>query len=157
MSLLTLVASKFGRRYDRGAAVVDAETIRAELLECDLFVSASVFLKDGAFLCLEAGRLEDFLTDQVWTTGIRYDARAFDCDDFAAAARGEILRAGYANGFSPSIFVAEACHWPADGSVYHDAILLRTNRGQYWLYQPESGKIQKDLTKAIRSVGEVWG
>jgi hypothetical protein len=157
LSILSTVGANVGLyRYDRGAAIFSSDFIRHKIESHQLLKDAEVNLKDGHYLALADDRLPVFLADRVWTPGLKYDADGFDCDDFAACARADILRAGKRLGFKPSIFVAELCHWPKQGG-YHDAILLISATGTLYFYEPQTGKLTKDLASVIRSAGEVWG
>lgn len=156
MSLATTIAAIFGRRYDKGAVMLSNDAVRNAIAATPCLAVASVFLKDGDYMGLEAGRLRDFLEDKVWTVGAKYRAEAFDCDDFAACARADVLRAGNAEGFQRAMFVAEVCHYPING-VYHDALLIADATGALWFYEPQTGALTKDVASKIKIAGEIWG
>lgn len=155
MSLLTTIAAKFGRRYDKGATRLTSEQVRAAITAVPCLAGAAVNLKDGDYLILEAGRMRDFLEDKVWVGGRKYKAGRFDCDDFAAIARGQVLLAGDDEAFERAVFVAEICHWPVEG-VYHDALLLIDSLGVFF-YEPQTGVITRDVASKVLQAGEIWG
>ena len=156
VSLLTTIASKFGRRYDKGARLITSAEVSALIATHACLSGITPALKDGTYLVLDAGRMGDFLEDKVWTPGRKYKAERFDCDDFAAVARGQVLAAGDDEGFERAVFVAEICHWPADGSVYHDALLLLDSEGLFF-YEPQTGVRTRDIASKVRAAGEIWG
>ena len=156
MSLLTAVSYKLGRRYDRGSALVESSEVRRMIAETSCLADAYASLKDGDYLVPEAGRMRDFLENKVWAVSRKYRAGRFDCDDFAAVARGQILAACDDEGFARSVFVAEVCHWPTDGGEYHDALLLLDSEGLFF-YEPQTGKITRDIAAKVRQAGEIWG
>ncbi len=156
MSLLTVVASKFGRRYDKGATRITSEQVRAALAAVPCLAMVDPWLKDGDYLILESGRMRDFLEDKVWVQGRKYKASVFDCDDFSAVGRGQILTAGEDEGFERAVFVAELCHWPVDGSGYHDALILIDSQGVFF-YEPQTGVVTRDVASKVKQAGEIWG
>lgn len=156
MSLYTAIAAKLGRRYDKAAAFIESSEVRVKIVGIPCLADAYASLKDGDYLVPEAGRMREFLEDKVWAVARKYKAGRFDCDDFAAVARGQILAACDDEGFARSVFVAEVCHWPTDGGEYHDALLLLDSEGLFF-YEPQTGKITRDIAAKVRQAGEIWG
>lgn len=153
---MNILRAIFGGGYAKGSAMLTSDFVRAQLEAVPCLAGAEIFLKDGDYLGLEAGRLQDFLADKVWTPGLKYKPEVFDCDDFAACARADVLRAGSAEGFKRALFIAEVCHYPVTGA-YHDALLVMDAAGVLWLYEPQNGSMTKDLPSKIREAVEIWG
>lgn len=153
---MSLLGRIFGNRYAKDSVVLSSEFIRQKLDAHPLFKGTHIVLKDGDYQGLEIGRLKDFVSDNVWVVTKKYQKEVFDCDDFAACARADILRAGADAGFKRAAFVAEVSYERTGGS-YHAANLLIDSTGILHIYEPQTGRITKDLASEIKSVGEVWG
>ena len=153
---MSLLGKLFGLRYDKGLTVTSCELIRMKLEKHPLFKDAYISLKDGDYSLLEPRSLKEFVSDHAWVGNKKYKKEVFDCDDFAACARGDFLKAGYNEGFSRSVFVAEICHYRPDGQ-YHAANLLMDSFGDLWFYEPQTGLMTKNLSDHIKHVTDVWG
>jgi hypothetical protein len=159
-------------KYDAGAVILPSDLVRSKYRAEPLFASAfesNLFrIKDGGYLGLRPDMLERFLREKVWTTTLRFEPDAFDCDDFAAVARGEVLKAArdhqlegvdIATGkrVRKNVFVAENCHYQSPSGTYHDALSLMDSLGRIWHFEPQTGLFTMDLAKHIREGCEVWG
>lgn len=159
-------------KYDAGAVILPSDFVRSKYRENPLFASAfdaNLFrVKDGEYLGLRPDMLERFLREKVWTVTLKYEVQAFDCDDFAAVARGEVLLASknhqlegldVATGEKKrrNLFVAEVCHYQEPSGIYHDALTLMDSLGRIWHFEPQNGTLTMDLPKHIREACEVWG
>jgi len=157
MSLYSVVASKLWRPYDKGAAIVTSDYVRQRIAQIPVLAGAHVSLKDGQYTALQPGLLREFLEDKVWTVGRRYSADLFDCDDFAACARADILCAGQDCGFKRSLCAAEACFEQAKPGPNHAANIVFDAAGNFLAYEPQNGRVTYDLPSVIKRAYEIWG
>lgn len=160
-------------KYDAGAVILPSELVRSIYRANQLYRAAfrdNLFrIKDGGYLGLRPDMLDRFIKEKVWTVGLKYEAEAFDCDDFAAVARGEVLKAAKDHQLEgmdvtkpgderirKNLFVAEVCHYNQSGD-YHDALNFMDSLGRIWYFEPQNGVLTMNLEGHIREACEVWG
>lgn len=153
MSLLTAIGL---RLYDKDSRTLAAERVREILRSHLLFAGAFISVKDTGYLGLRSDLLRELMVDNAWAVAKKYKSDAFDCDDFAAKTRADILVAGAERGFEKAVFIAEICYY-RDNGVYHAANLLIDANYKLWLYEPQTGKMRDDLESEIDHAVEIWG
>lgn len=142
--------------YLKGAIIFASENVRDFILARPVLSRAKINLKDGAYLGLRLDNLKAFLRD-FRDIAASYRTDIFDCDDFAAVMRGQIISECYRQEFPQSILCAELCHWPADGGAYHDALLTLDADGRMWFCEPQQREGLHGIEEKVKMADEVWG
>lgn len=154
---MSLISFIFGKRYDKGGQVVSNEFVQNALEAVPILKDAEIFLKDGSYLLLDEDRLRSFVADHSWAIRERYRSEVFDCDDFAACARADLLRAGAHQGFDAGIFVAELIHIQKKSGARHDALLLMASNGTVLYCEPQTDVFTRNLGDVISEAETIWG
>lgn len=153
---MSIFSFMFGARYDKGSELVSSEVVESILRAHPLLKDCDIYLKDGKYLLLEESRLRDFVAEHSWAITQRYKAEVFDCDDFAACARADLLRDGARQGFDASILVAELIHVQKKGGR-HDALILMAKGGLILYFEPQTSVCTKNIGDQIAEAETLWG